>query len=76
MFNLGILYDEDRLGVTQSLKKAVEFYTMAAVQGHVKAMYNLALLMKMGKELHNHMRKRSNCLPWLQNRERSKRCVV
>ena len=40
-YNLGNYYREGSHGLTQSSKRAIEFYTLASNQGHAKAQYNL-----------------------------------
>ena len=72
MFNLGNMYGDGQ-GVVQSFKKRVEHFAMAVEQGHVSAMYNLGILYEDGQELHNRSKKLLNIIPWLQNRDMSKR---
>jgi TPR repeat protein len=46
--NLGAMFEKG-LGVEQSYKKAVEYFTMAAEQGYANAQFNLGLMFDNGR---------------------------
>ena len=48
-YNLGVCYDGGNLGLTQSSKRAIEYYTLAANQGHPDAQYNLGQMYVRGE---------------------------
>ena len=45
---LGNHYEQGRHGLTQSSKRAIEYYTLAANQGHAGAQYNLGRMYAIG----------------------------
>ena len=47
-YNLGIYYDQGMHGVTQSSKRAFEYYTLAAKQGNASAQSNLGVMYVSG----------------------------
>ena len=48
--NLGLYYRQGGHGVTQSSKRAIEYYTLAANQGHPTAQFNLGCIYTNGGE--------------------------
>ena len=46
--NLGLFYDKGSHGLTQSDKRAIEYYALAANQGHADAQCNLAVMYASG----------------------------
>ena len=48
-YNLGYFYREGSHGLTQSSKRAFEYYTLAAEQGHANAQNSLGLMYARGR---------------------------